>query len=141
MNVFALSTAIVSENGRSPDAYPSGRPTGAPGLPPTSSMEMPSSEHRGEMSMQSPSLQGGVGRQHARLFATSVTLSGSAMSHRVSAYPSSRITAPGSWQSWVTRKMMSGVQSHHGHHGHHGQMRSCASSGAFGSFSSSEVRI
>ncbi len=56
---------------------------------------------------------------------TRVSSSGLGMFQRVSSMPSSRTTVPGSTQSWVTLKMMSGVQSHHGYQGYHGHRRSC----------------
>src|SRR6266545_2699382 len=50
------------------------------------------------------------------------------------------MTVPGWSQSCVTRKIRSGVQSHHGHHGTYGHTRSASSSLAAGSTASSLSR-
>lgn len=110
-------------------------------MPPIWSIDVPQTRAR---SMHSPSGQGGSvqqGAQQAWSFATSRTSSGFGMSQRVCHTCSSTIIVPGRSQSWVTLKMMSGVQSHQGCHGHHGQIRKAASSGAAGSLCSSVLRM
>src|SRR6266496_3841323 len=87
--------------------------------------------HATVIARQLPSPQsGGGGTQQAFSLATSVTSRVVGIFQRASQNPSSMITVPCSGQSCVTRKMISGAQSHQGNHGHQGHIRSRSSSGA-----------